>query len=596
MMKNRQKPENRQRIENDVAELRPGSAVIQFNATHRHCHLASILPSSELNKMNVRTPNGFRVYYEAAGYLAMRHFNERNPRVLPHLPQTLADCNIQLSMEMHDSRFSPIYAARHLQEIVFRETQTPIALVGGARSAVSQTLSILAGVYELPQISASSTAAALDNKDSSPFFARTVPTNSNDAKATILYLNSLGVSHLGVIFIQDEFGTAFHAQLLEEAFKLDMTIVSSSFDESTHSIVTGIKQMRESGLRYFMGIFNPKTWKTVVREAKRAGIIGSPKYSWLLSDASLELTQPEFRLDRDTEADLAEAVDGVGVVLLNVEPSESTVEFDKALSELDTNPLLQEEFVNAHSEPGVFDGYEFPFPGPALYQYLNYDAVMALGIAACGARHTFFTGPELYTTLLGTEFEGVSGLVRFSNTTGTRDEQGVQYHIENVRIAANQTGEDSFEFNSFTSIAVDFADDIPIRTIKPFLYAGGSTVPPISLPELQVDLNLISKGIRITGLTLGSLTMLCAVLWLAWTMKYRTIDVVRIAQPVFLCQLCVGAFIMASAIIPMSMQEPTSQRGLDIACMFTPWLLSVGFVTAFAALFSKARRLNLVRP
>jgi hypothetical protein len=497
-------------------------------------------------------------------------------------------------MEMRDDRFSPIYAAQHLQEIVFPATKAPVALVGSARSTVSQTLSILAGVYELPQISASSTSAALDNKDSSPFFARTVPTNSNDAKATILYHHSLGVSHLGVIFTQDEFGTAFHAQLRKEASKLDMTIVSSSFDESTSSIVTGIEQMRKSGLRYFMGIFNPKTWKTVVREAKRAGIMGSPEFSWLLSDASLELTQPEFQLDRATEADLAKAVDGVGVVLLNVERSESTAEFDKALSELETNPLLQEEYVNAHIEPGIFDGYKFPYPGPTLYQYLTYDAVMALGIAACGAPSTFFTGPELYYTLVRTEFEGVSGHVRFSNMTGTRDEQGIQYRIENVRLAANQT-KDFFEFDSFTAVAVDFTDDNSIRIIEPFVYAGGSARPPISLPELQVDFNLIPKSVRITGLTLGSLTMLCGILWLSWTMKYRSIDVVRIAQPVFLCQLCVGAFIMASAIVPMSMQEPTSQHGLDIACMFTPWLLSIGFVTAFAALFSKARRLNMVR-
>ena len=610
-------------IMTNIAQRRLDSAVIQINDTHRQCHLASMLPSSEISKNDtIRKPIDFRVYNEAAGYMAMLHFNERNPRVLRHLPQTLRDCNILLSMEMHDTRFSPMYASQHLLDILNnREATTttayssspasPIAIVGAARSAVSQTLSILAGVYELPQISASSTSAALDNKESSPYFARTVPTNSNDAKATILYLHYLGVTHLGVIFIQDEFGTAFHVALLEEASNRDITIFSTSFDdnESTDSIVTGIQELRKSGLRYFMGIFNPRTWKVVVREASRAGIMGTPEYSWLLSDASLELTQQGFKLN-DTEADLAAAVDGVGVVLLKVEPNAGTAAFDKALSELENNTVFQEEFVKAHVDPVVFDGYEFPFPGPALYQYLNYDAVMALGIAACRAPQEFFTGPELYETLKMTEFEGVSGLVRFSNTTGTRDGQGVQYSIVNVRLAQNksseeffkfnstepnQTSEEFFYFNSTTAVAVNVANDNPIRPIAPFVYAGGSTIRPDPLPELKVDLNLIPKGIRITGLTLGSLTMLCAALWLAWTIKYRKIDVVRIAQPVFLCQLCVGAFILASAVIPMSMQEPTSQRGLNIACMCTPWLLSVGFVTAFAALFSKAWRLNKVR-
>jgi len=583
--------------ENDLpGEIQQGSAVIRVNDTHRECHLASILPSSEVTGNNIRRPIDFRVYYEAAGFLALKHFNERNPRVLPHLPERLKDCNIQLSMEMRDTRFSPIYAAQQLQEILQREhsadTPDPISLIGAARSAVSQTLSILAGVYELPQISASSTSGALDSKALSPFFARTVPTNQNDAKATVLYLQSLGVTHMGVFYIRDEFGTSFNAQILEEANKVGVQVFSTSFDANKNSIVTGIKQLQESGLSYFMGIFNPDTWKSVVREAQRAGIIGNPNHVWLLSDASQELTQPGFRLNRETEADLASAIDGTGVVLLNVE---TNTEFDQALSELETDALFQEEYVAAHVDPSVFDGYNFKFSGSALFQYLNYDAVMAMGIAACEAPRDFFTGPELYETLLRTQFVGVSGLVRFSNETGTRDEEGLKYHIENVRIAKNQTSETFYTFHTVSAVEVDFADTTPVKNVNPFVYAGGSTQPPPALPPLDVELNLITRGIRISGLVLGSLSMLSALCWLLWTVYYRNKDVVRIAQPIFLCQLCVGAFIMATAVIPMSMQETgASQRGLDIACMATPWLLSMGFVTAFSALFSKTWRLNKV--
>ena len=579
------------------AEIHPDSAVIRVNATHRQCHLSALLPFSE-EVQGVRKPIDFRVYLEAAGYLALRHFNERSPRVLLHLPERLKDCDVHLSIQMHDTRFSPIYAAQQLQEIlrVQNSLSTPasFALLGAARSAVSQTLSILAGVYELPQISASSTSASLDNKDSSPFFARTVPTNKNDAKATILYLRSLGVTHLGIIYIRDDFGTQFNSHLLQEASRNGIQVVSTSYGEDVgkQSIVTGIQQLQQSGLRYFMGIFNPSTWKDVVREASKQGIIGSPDYAWLLSDASLELTQPGFQLRRDTEADLAAAVDGVGVVVIN---AESNANFDEALAELQTDPLLQQEFVNAHVESYIFEGYEFPFPGPALYQYLNYDAVIALGLAACEAPQEFFTGPEFYNTLVRTEFEGVSGLVRFSHDTGTRNEQGVKYRIENVRLAAKQSSNQTYGFNTATAALVDFLESNPIQTESGFVYAGGSTVPPTSLPPLTVDLNLIGTGIRVTGLLLGTFTMLCAIGWMIWTSYYRNIDCVRISQPVFLCQLCVGTFIMASAIIPMSMQEPISQRGLNIACMSTPWLLSLGFVTAFSALFSKTWRLNKVR-
>ena len=51
---------------------------------------------------------------------------------------------------------------------------------------------------------------------------------------------------------------------------------------------------------------------------------------------------------------------------------------------------------------------------------------------------------------------------------------------------------------------------------------------------------------------------------------------------------------MASAIIPLSFQEPMSESSLDAACTSVPWLLANGFSIAFSALFTKAWRINRV--
>jgi gamma-aminobutyric acid type B receptor len=51
---------------------------------------------------------------------------------------------------------------------------------------------------------------------------------------------------------------------------------------------------------------------------------------------------------------------------------------------------------------------------------------------------------------------------------------------------------------------------------------------------------------------------------------------------------------MACSIIPTTLQEPVSERVLDIACMLDIYLLSVGFSMTFAALFSKTWRINIV--
>jgi 7 transmembrane sweet-taste receptor of 3 GCPR len=51
---------------------------------------------------------------------------------------------------------------------------------------------------------------------------------------------------------------------------------------------------------------------------------------------------------------------------------------------------------------------------------------------------------------------------------------------------------------------------------------------------------------------------------------------------------------MAACIIPMNLQEPIPQAGLDVACMATPWLFILGFSTASSSLLCKSLRINLL--
>jgi hypothetical protein len=146
-------------------------------------------------------------------------------------------------------------------------------------------------------------------------------------------------------------------------------------------------------------------------------------------------------------------------------------------------------------------------------------------------------------------------------------------------------------FESETAVRVDFRSDPPVQEVEPFVYFDNSNVAPLALPQIDAQLNQIPAATLGIGYAFGGLAMVTAVGWLVWTFFYRKADIVRISQPIFLGQLCVGAFILAAAIIPMSFQEPMSHATLDFGCMATPWFLSLGFVTAFSALFSKVSSL-----
>lgn len=121
---------------------------------------------------------------------------------------------------------------------------------------------------------------------------------------------------------------------------------------------------------------------------------------------------------------------------------------------------------------------------------------------------------------------------------------------------------------------------------------------PLLLPTLTVDTNLIGN-LRFVGYILfGLVTVLC-IAFATWTYRSRNLHVVQISQPIFLITVAVGVFVMASSLVPLSFDDggysqcEIESRCLHI-CMSIPWLISVGFVIAYSALFSKTMRINRI--
>jgi hypothetical protein len=317
-------------------------------------------------------------------------------------------------------------------------------------------------------------------------------------------------------------------------------VVAAPYDAGNNASITpAVKRLEEAGVKYIVGIFNPRTWKRVIRESLEHGIIGKPGFTWLLTEANLELTQG-FRLSKDTDGDIAKALHGTGVVLLDVPPNDA---LDAALAEFETDEQLREKFISRHAEPFIFDGFDWGFPIAGIAQYLHYDAVISLGIAACNAENEFFTRPEMYQSLLQTEFDGVTGYVSLDAITGTRKSLtgsrksgNLRYRIANVLISDELSDREVFGFTSETAVQVDFRADIPVRELAPYIYFDNTVVPPPASPPLEGELNLIPTVTIAIVCTFGGLAMATAVGWLIWTIRYRKTDIVRIAQPIFLAQ------------------------------------------------------------
>jgi len=117
---------------------------------------------------------------------------------------------------------------------------------------------------------------------------------------------------------------------------------------------------------------------------------------------------------------------------------------------------------------------------------------------------------------------------------------------------------------------------------------------PLQLPELVVDMNYIGN-LAILGYVLFGILVFLSLAFATWTFVNKDTRVVRASQPRFLGMICGVTLIMASTIIPLTIDDENyNERGTDIACMSVPWLMSIGFTTTFAALFSKTWRINKI--
>ncbi|CAB9518313.1 acid type B receptor subunit 2 [Seminavis robusta] len=464
---------------------------------------------------------------------------------------------------------------------------------------------------EIPSISGTSTSSQLDaTLDTSPLFSRTVPATDGDALAAAVYLKSLNVTHVGCFYINDAWGFAYQADLQRQASKAGMKIISVPYLPTTDSagqtypdIEAAMEKLAQHDLRYYVLLMYSGHWKPVFRAAIQRGIMGMPGYTWFLADSNYFFNN-ELALDRETESDLAQGLNGMGVLNLGLEPHPSLTD---AMQQFSSDTALQEEFYSKQAYPERFhnqshfhqlvtDGY----PGADLYFQANYHAVMALGLAACQTPG-LFRGPDLDQTLRQLEFNGTSGMVRFHPITGTRLPTSVQYTMTSLVLSDEKSTETEIKLDHFLAATIRSSSTNDQMVVvpaagNPFRYSDNTTIPPMALPPIAGEhLKVISSSAQVVAWIMASATIALALVFLGGTWCYKNRTVFRAAQPIFLAQLCVGIIIMVTSVYPMSyngVPDPNGNAGADLACMITPWLFVVGYTIAISALMAKAWRLS----
>lgn len=234
----------------------------------------------------------------------------------------------------------------------------------------------------------------------------------------------LGVTHFGLVYARDLYGTSMGEAIQNAARQHNPTVqaIAYEMDDDHRSLRDALLYLKSTDLRYFDGVFPVESYKAAYRIAHETGIMGHPGYQWIMGSNAVHQLQPDFSLNA-TEQDIAHAMNGI----INILPSfpENKVLTSILLQDMPNDNSLWQGFVEGHSQDDIRSLYlqDFNFTATPLVpsQFVGqiYDAAITVGSTACQQSNPFFSGQSLLATMRqNTSLQGASRFVTLKTQRG----------------------------------------------------------------------------------------------------------------------------------------------------------------------------------
>ena len=404
-----------------------------------------------------------------AAFLAMHHLNTGNAAVVDELAGLPEKCPIRFTMELLDSGSSGTKAMQQLTRLLTRDplnitAPQPCALLGSSWSSTTKKLATVTGVYDLPHITSSASSVDLDDEAEYPLFTRTHPSDASMARLSMDYLRTQrNVNFVGVLYIDNAFGNSYVQVLLEAANDYQMTIQSQSFrgGASDEEVRKALERLKESGYRYFLGVFFGGDYDRIMTMAYELEMAGPGRF-WLFNGAlASKFVNAVTQLP--SHSPIGKATFGSAILTDEGGLPGNNIHHDRFLDQW-TNidpelldfihtklPDSSSDEINFERDTSFFSSF-----APSHIAAFSYDAIVSLGLAACQAYREqasdeeIFSGAQHYANMLTTSYSGASGNVVIGPETHSRKAESTVHVVFNVLPKDSEDdGESSNEFTTF---------------------------------------------------------------------------------------------------------------------------------------------------
>jgi hypothetical protein len=569
----------------------------------------------------------FGFTHMAAAYMALQHWNDRDASVIAEIGN-YRTCPYQF--DLSKSVFVDSSSASALQQVeqqFSRQDSTFCAMVGPYDDLPASDFSVLAKAAHVPIVPYRGFNMKLVNPMYNSFTTMVFPDPEMVSASLAEFL--VGRGRTNFVSILASVGAVDIAQMLTLKFFVEGIAHTSTHFFSPPEVLeqrpganvkTAVRNVKNDGFRTIVVITDfPLADLHAIADEAEANGLNNGDYFWVFMgpidieqaflDAAklgLALTSNITKLTRGAAYITASENrfrDPQGDLFLKSWKQQNT----SVLETLKTlNPIQpgQDGYYNPPSN--FFTFRDQPVPGASYI----YDAMIAVGMGMCNAANTTtwndtISGEAHRDGIRSVVLQqGASGKMAFGNVQAL-DSSGMRRFMPgarkdttnwigafNIRIDANMKGIPVF--GSDYVLSDRYMNRTWVKVLQ-FMYADGSASPPKLLRDFP-NQNYLAKSVVIFGFTLMAVALFAALISAVYVFTYTHHRIIQAAQPVFLYILCLGSAIAASAIVPISFDEGNGWTisALSKACMATPWLISLGVIMIYGALFGKLWRVNKV--
>lgn len=547
--------------------------------------------------------------------LAMEHFNHKDASVVPELADYI-DCPLYLDWNRSVALDTGTYthqAAQSLLQHVAAQNDVPCAVVGPFHDRPALELSTLGAAWDmavLPHRSFNLNVAATFH---SPYTTQVYPHLISSAAFCVHYLYHQleRTNFIAVLFPLSDTGLhVYHvlSALMDELgidrhkdYSYNSLLLSPASSENRNIDVV-VARVKASGFRTIILSTDSPYLEVaaVAKEAVKQGLVNGD-FLWILfGDYDVVATGP------DADEDVRNFLEGC----IWISPADGFFmdpvndPFLKAWRATDASLLKKIRELSNQNVPGNWELESLADLTPEFGTSYMYDAVMTAAMGTCNAIREQSLAPlaalPIAAQVAGirkVDFTGAFGGVAFyespDKTHFLRNSTGTPHVILNVWPPGTDSPVVPIAVMYDVSPSV-YEAEFFIESLNSPIFANGESTPPAILRDVPVQ--YLQTWVRIFGLTATGIALLAAASGAAWVYWNRNHRILQAAQPQFLYVICAGTSLMVASIIPMSFDERQgwSQQNLDLACATLPWLVIVGSIMVFGALFSKLWRVQRV--